>query len=56
VVAEQPATAARTAVAVATSHRLVGKIMTALPRGGDETAVDRRWTATADDHVKIGGL
>jgi hypothetical protein len=43
--AEQPATAPRTAVAAAMSHRFVG-----------ETAVDRRRTATADDHDEIGGL
>jgi hypothetical protein len=41
---------------VATSHRFVGETMTALPQGGDETPVDRRWTATADDHGEIGGL
>jgi hypothetical protein len=38
------------------SHRFVGETMTALPRCGDETAVDRRRTATADDHDEIGGL
>jgi hypothetical protein len=56
VIPEQPATAARTAGMVATSHRFVGETMTALPQGGDETPVDRRWTATADDHGEIGGL
>jgi hypothetical protein len=56
VIAEHPVTAARTAVTVATSNRLVRETMTALPRGGDQPAVDRRWTATADDHGEIGGL
>jgi hypothetical protein len=53
VAVEQPATAARTAVVAATSHRLVGEIMTAFPGSTGETDAGPRRLMIMG---KIGGL